>query len=77
MLVCMFCGVFGECVAIASVGVVINRPVFDRVGGYGSSKLSFHVEVQGTKHYKNRDLQAESFFFMGWSWGLWKVSQAL
>ena len=35
MLVCAFCGVFGECVAIAGVDVVIVRPAFQRVGGYG------------------------------------------
>ena len=38
---------------IAGAGVVIDRPVFERIGGYGYQKLSFHVEVQGTKHYKN------------------------
>ena len=35
MLVKALCGVFGECVAIAGVGVVKNRPVLEREGGYG------------------------------------------
>ena len=46
MFVCAFCGVFGECVAIASVGVVKNHPVLDTVGGYGSQKLSFHLKCR-------------------------------
>ena len=52
MLVSTICGVFGDCVAIACVGIVQNQPVLDRVGGYG------------TKHKKEGFL-CWVFFLMG------------
>ena len=67
MLVSCVCADFVGCpvcvLAIASAGGVKNQPVSDKVGGYGSSKFSFHVEVQGNRALKKWNFRLFFFFF--------------
>ena len=61
MFVCTFCGVFGECVAIASVGVVRNRPIFDS-GNLVKLDFQNFVVANTMQHLPGKDLNPARFF---------------
>ena len=61
MLVCTFCGVFDEYVAIASVGVVRNRPIFDS-GNLVKLDFQNSVVANPTQHFPGKDLNPARFF---------------
>ena len=60
MLVCTFCGVFGEHVAIASVGVVRNLPIFDS-GNLVKLDFQNFVVANPTQHFPGKDLNPARF----------------
>ena len=62
MLVCTFCGVFGEYVAIASVGVVRNRPIFDS-GNVVKLDFQNFVVANPTQRFPGKDLNPARFLF--------------